>query len=196
MMLLPIATWTSRSLQFQPPDTKPAGVWRQPLVSSTEPTTKTTTTTIHAAGPFLADRNMAPGITRGDGMDHGASHRWWARATTIVARMSSTTESSTATRSKPPTVATSSTRWADTYVLATTPIPTWAGAGSSGATRRTRTQPGTRKSHGQTSGTATIGIAQTRTTPTATAPISPMTCLVESGSIPERSSTGGCTEGR
>ena len=31
-MLDPIETWTSRSLQFQPPDTQPSGVSCQPLL--------------------------------------------------------------------------------------------------------------------------------------------------------------------
>ncbi len=196
-MLFPIATWTRRSLQFQPPDTIPSGVSRQPFAPRTDSTRSAkAAATIHAGASARRAPRISLGISRTAGNDHGASHRWRIRVRTTVARTSRPAAMSTATRPNPSRRLTSSTRWAERYVLATTPTPTMPGRGSSGATRRTKTQPGTANSHGQTTTIARIGIDQVRTSPAVSPRMRARAGVEGTGSNPKRSSLGGCTEGR
>ena len=113
-MLLPIATWTKRSLQFQPPDTIPSGVSRQPFEARIARTTRPTTpATIQAGASSRSPRRTSDGTSATAGNDHGASHGWRIRVNTAVASTSTRIATRTAIRPNPSSRLTSSTRWAD-----------------------------------------------------------------------------------
>ena len=123
-MLLPIATWTSRSLQFQPPDTKPSGVSRQPFRPRIARTTRATAAAmIHAGASSRSARPMLRGTALSGGSVTGVSDGSRIRAMTTVAIASSAAATRTAARPKPSSSATNLTVCADRYTLVTTATP-------------------------------------------------------------------------
>ncbi len=152
MMLVPIETWTRKSLQFQPPEIQPPGVSRQPLLPRTTRTIRPDRGCDEPGRRVLAERGsdrararLAVTAARAARATDGAAAR-----PASVPTMRSAVPTRTAIGPNPPIRLTRSIRWAERYVLATTATPTAPGRGRSGATRRTMTQPGTANSHGHT----------------------------------------------
>ena len=109
-MLEPIATWTSRSLQFQPPETQPSSVSCQPLANST---TATTTPTNAAMSQAAASSRSVERIPAAVGRPIGASQACLAQPTATAPATSNIADTMIEGRSKPPIRATTSTRCAD-----------------------------------------------------------------------------------
>src|SRR5215212_2521788 len=146
-MLAPIDTWTSRSLQFQPPATQPFGVSAHPFSRRITRTTTPAAEATNQAGRYSRSARLASAMV---GRASGASQRERTIANPTPKSASTTALTMTAGRPNPITLATTSTRWADTYVLVTTATPSEPGGDSWGATRRTTIQPGTTNRIGHT----------------------------------------------
>ena len=99
-------------------------------------------------------------------------------------------------RPKPPTRATTFTRWAEAKTLMTNAAPTAPGSGRRGTTRRMTTQPGTKNRIGQTRTIAVGGTAQA-SAPAARMPSSSAPMLEGDGaSVASPATAGGSTAGR
>ena len=110
-MLEPIATWTRRSLQFQPPLTQPLGVSCQPLPIRTTNTDEAAATAMIQAG---ASARRAATMPAPVGRGIGVSQRWRICATTTEANARMTALTMTDSGPKPVTRATTFTRCDET----------------------------------------------------------------------------------
>src|SRR3954452_10289644 len=191
-MLDPIDTWTSRSLQFQPPATQPSGVSCQPFPPSTTRTARpAAAATIQPGASSRAARANPARV----GRPSGANQRWRTHATSTAAAARTTALTMIASRPNPVKRATTFTRCAEAYVLVTTAAPTAADIRMLGTTRRTTTHPGTKNRIGQTRTIDVSGRNQATMDPPTIRSAATPTAMADGGLLPApaTASAGGST---
>jgi hypothetical protein len=157
-MLWPMATWTRKSLQFQPPETQPPEISCQALAARMLPTPIVAKA---ARRKGARSRRTAAKARRGSRAGGGARPGSGAAARTRLALARRAAVAKATGRLKPPAARPRTLpRWAAKNVEVTIPTPSRPAGPIRGTTRATRSQPGTTNRNGQATATATGGAYQ------------------------------------